>query len=81
MKYNRLFYTNCNYCGKQIIVDIPEKYKHWKNHGSFSCNDCVPENSSARNNFDESVFTDIRDKLNVKKRNENDKLKTWLEGL
>ena len=61
VRYNNLFYTKCKDCGKQIILDIPKKYQHLKKYNIFTCNKCVPENSSARNDIDESIFTDISD--------------------
>lgn len=61
LKHNNLFHTKCRDCGEQIILDIPKKYQHLRNSNIFTCNNCVPENSSARNNIDESTFTDISD--------------------
>lgn len=61
--YDSLFYTHCGHCGKRIIVDIPYEFRRYRNHGALSCSDCVPENSSVRNNMDESTFTDVSKKL------------------
>ena len=57
--YDSLFFTNCGHCGKRVIVEIPEEFERHKHHGAFTCNDCVPEFSPARNDIDESTFTDI----------------------
>jgi len=57
--YDSLYFTHCSYCGKRIIVNIPLKYERFKTEGYLSCNNCVDENSPARNGIDESTFTDI----------------------
>lgn len=52
--------TKCCYCGKEILVSIPtEDYKNNPNLGkSCSCNNCIPENSAARDGINESIYTE-----------------------
>ena len=45
----------CCYCGKEIGIGVPDKHTEID---SCSCNDCVPEHSSARNGIDESIYTE-----------------------
>lgn len=47
--------TRCCYCGKEIGVSVPNRNIKIQ---SCSCNDCIPENSSARNGIDESIYTE-----------------------
>lgn len=47
--------TKYCYCGKEIGIGVPDE--HTEIHGC-SCNDCVPECSSARNGIDESLYTE-----------------------
>lgn len=47
--------TKCCYCGKEIGVGVPDRHIEVY---SCSCNDCVPEHSSARNGIDESLYTE-----------------------
>lgn len=53
--------VNCQYCGKEIVVEIPDEVNK-KNPQlcGFSCNDCVPENSPARDGINESVYTEVK---------------------
>lgn len=56
------FLTKCPYCKKRIAVLVDkERFVH----GSYSCNDCVPKFSSARNGIDEAIETDLFDEFNI----------------
>lgn len=65
----------CTYCGKDIIVNIPKKDL---DNNDFdvtlgnSCNNCIPENSPARDGINESIYTEVK-----KKENWNTKLTKW----
>lgn len=54
-----LFKTKCYLCDKNIKINIPFKFRRYKVHGAFSCNQCVPENSPVRNGQDEAFWTEI----------------------
>lgn len=45
----------CCYCRTKIFISVPNL--NTKMQGC-SCNDCVPEDSSARNGIDESLYTE-----------------------
>ncbi len=60
---NDIFKTKCCYCNKEINIYIPEKNKQLRNHGAFSCNDCVSENSAARDGINESVFVEVKQNM------------------
>lgn len=47
--------TRCCYCGKEIGIGAPTENTTIY---SCSCNDCVPDESAARNGIDESVYTE-----------------------
>ena len=56
--------TKCIYCGKTIQVDIPENaipkgYSKDNDCLGCSCNQCVPENSAARDGINESIYTEV----------------------
>lgn len=55
--------TRCHWCGKNITVEIPTHlYKRNPDLAlGNACYKCVPENSSARNGIDESVFDVIQE--------------------
>lgn len=53
----------CEYCGKSIIIEVPrDDY----NNSDFdctlgnSCNNCIPENSAARDGINESIYTEVK---------------------
>lgn len=50
--------TKCIYCGKSIIVEVPNMKA---NVDGCSCNHCVPENSPARDGINESIYTECKD--------------------
>lgn len=47
--------TNCCYCRKDITVKAPEYCKN----DFFSCNNCVPKESAARDGINEPIYTEI----------------------
>ncbi len=47
--------TKCVYCGKTIYVSVPDKSV---NIDACTCNDCIPENSPARNGIEESIYVE-----------------------
>lgn len=47
--------TNCCHCGAEIGVGVPNRYVEVD---GCSCNDCVPEDSPARNGIEESLYTE-----------------------
>lgn len=47
--------TMCCECGKSIVIKAPAAAK---NETSFTCNNCVPEHSAARDGINESVYTE-----------------------
>lgn len=47
--------ARCCYCGKEISISVPNRNTEVN---GCSCNDCVPEDSSARNGIDESLYTE-----------------------
>lgn len=49
----------CCYCNKDIVIEIPEKRKDLITYNIFSCNNCIPEYSRARNGIDEVPYTEI----------------------
>lgn len=57
-----IFLTYCN-CGKRIAIytDINSHV-----HGVYSCNDCCPKDSSARDGFNEAIETDMYDEMEIK---------------
>lgn len=49
----------CKYCGKEIIIEVPEKHVLSDYYGckmGNSCNNCVPENSCMRDGINESIY-------------------------
>lgn len=51
----------CQYCNKNIVVEIPDDVnKKNPNLSGFSCNECVPENSAARDGINESIYTEAK---------------------
>ena len=66
-KGRTLFFTHCSHCGKRIIIYIGNRTEQEKRklsiHGLYSCNACVPENSSARDDINEPYLTDISSEL------------------
>lgn len=69
---------NCCMCNKSIIVSIPKKiYMNNINIlNTITCNECIPENSTARDGINESIFTEVK-----RKENANDKMVKWLKYL
>lgn len=49
----------CQYCNKNITIKIPSNIinKYPKLSG-FSCNDCIPKDSAARDGINESIYTE-----------------------
>lgn len=47
--------TRCCYCGTKIFISVPNLNTEIQ---GCSCNDCVPEDSSARNGIDEGLYTE-----------------------
>jgi hypothetical protein len=54
-----IFKTYCYYCGKNIKISVPFKFRRYRVHGAFTCNQCVPENHYCRNGQDEAFFTEV----------------------
>ncbi len=54
-----IFKTKCCYCNKNIKIQIPFKFRRFREHKVFSCNKCVPADSVLRNGMDEIPFTEI----------------------
>lgn len=53
--------VKCQYCGKEIVVDVPDDVnKTNPNLSGFSCNECVPENSAARDGINESIYIEAK---------------------
>ena len=53
--------VSCQYCKKEILVEIPDKIvKLNPNLKGFSCNQCVPENSPARDGINESIYVEAK---------------------
>lgn len=50
--------TKCCYCGKPITIYAPGPEE---DKGQFSCNICIPENSAARDNINESMWTEAKE--------------------
>lgn len=50
--------TKCCYCGCDIRVYIHPKFVRLNRRVLLgnACNDCIPENSAARNGIDESAY-------------------------
>lgn len=56
----QIFLTKCAYCGKRIAVLVsPNNFAH----GAYSCNGCVPKDTSLRNGIDEALETDLFDEI------------------
>ena len=53
-----IFKTYCYYCGKNIKISVPFKFRRYRVHGAFTCNQCMPENHYCRNGQDEAFFTE-----------------------
>lgn len=62
MDNKQIFLTKCYCCGKRIAVMVD---KNRFCNGAYSCNNCVPENSCARNGIDEACETDLFDKYKL----------------
>ncbi len=60
--------TKCAYCGKTIWVSIPNGKT--ANINSCTCNDCIPENSPARNGIEESIYTEHPVAYKIRKERE-----------
>lgn len=53
--------VKCQYCGKEIVVEIPEEVnKKNPELSGFSCNNCIPENSPARDGINESIYVEAK---------------------
>jgi len=53
---------SCCQCGDEVIIDIPKNI-YEKNPtiiNGITCNDCIPENSAARDGINESIYTSIK---------------------
>ncbi len=59
--------TKCAYCGKTIYVSVPNKTA---NINACTCNDCIPENSPARNGIEESIYVEYPVTYKIRKRKE-----------
>lgn len=59
-----IFLTKCGSCGKRIAVMVESDDKV---HGGYTCNNCVPKNSSMRNGIDEAFETDLFDEIDFLK--------------
>jgi len=57
----------CQHCGKDIFIDVPNNNYILNN----SCNDCILENSAARDGINKSIYT----KINLN----DDFLRDWAE--
>ena len=53
-----IFKTKCYKCGKDIKIRIPFKFRRYRVHKAFSCNECVPEDHYLRNGQDEAFWTE-----------------------
>ena len=63
--------TKCHICGKEIFIQVPvPKTATEYNTYSFSCNDCVPVDSAARNGIEESTYAELPLAYKLRKRKE-----------
>lgn len=53
--------VKCCSCGKKIVVDVPRHIvkSQPRVKDALTCNECVPENSPARDGINESIYTEI----------------------
>lgn len=52
----------CENCGKDIVVDVPDKDYYNSDFDCSlgnTCNDCVPFSSAARDGINESIYTEV----------------------
>jgi len=54
-----IFKTTCRFCGKKIKIKNPFKFKRFRIHGIFSCNECLPEDHCLRNGIEEPPWTEV----------------------
>ena len=55
----------CEYCKKDIVVEVPEQDALSNDFDCTlgnSCNDCIPENSAARDGINESIYIEAKTK-------------------
>lgn len=67
LKKTKRVTTKCQYCGKEIKLNIPKEVleKIGIENLGCSCNMCIPANSAARDGINESIYTEAKE--NVKK--------------
>lgn len=52
-----IFNTYCSDCKKKIKILVAHKKLQ---HGCYTCNECIPKNSSSRNDIDEAYDTEYK---------------------
>lgn len=53
----------CQYCNKDIVVEAPKsdiENNYFDCTVGNSCNECIPENSAARDGINESTYTEVK---------------------
>lgn len=67
LKKTKKVTTKCQYCGKEIKLNIPKEVleKIGIENLGCSCNMCIPANSAARDGINESIYTEAKE--NVRK--------------
>lgn len=58
--------TKCQYCGKEIKVNIPKDVlkRIGVDNLGCACNTCIPPNSAARDGINESIYTEAKKNVN-----------------